>query len=70
MRFIFEDNSGGSYSYDVYDYPPNEVGVVRPYEINTSKIRSRLEIKKVSVILLYGNNKATEVLDEVIVEEE
>ena len=68
VRFIFEDNVGGSYSYDVYDYPPNEAGFVIPYEINTSKIRQGLEIKKVSVMLLYGNNKATEILDEVIVE--
>ena len=65
VRFIFEDNLGRSYSYDVYD-PPNDAGIAKIYEISSedSGINDFSTIQKVSVRFLYGNKKTTGILDE------
>jgi len=66
VRFIFEDNSGNSYSKDFYNHPPNEVGIIRTYRIDLNDLDIELgDLQKVSLSLLYGKDKATEVLDEV-----
>jgi len=64
VRFIFENDKGSSYSYDSLD-APNEAGVFKPYEINSTDIGISGNISKISLMLLYGNNKPTSVLDEV-----
>ena len=65
IRFIFEDNSGNFHSYDIYDNPPNNAGIIESYNITSenSGITDFSKIEKISVRLLYGNDKATEVLD-------
>ncbi len=66
VRFIFEDNLGNTYSYDVYENLPNNAGIAEVYEINAedSGIDDFSTIQKVSVRFLYGNKKATGILDE------
>ena len=65
VRFIFE-GKGISNSYNNYTGPPNNAGVIEVYELSKEDIGMEIsEIKKISLIFLYGNNKATEVLDEI-----
>ena len=70
LRFNFKDNQGNSYSYDDYQNPPNNAGQIYSYEINLEEIEISAwgNINKISVHFLYGNNKATDVLDEIIFE--
>jgi hypothetical protein len=66
VRFIFEDNLGGSHSIDFYENPPNDAGIIQEYTIEASSIgvSNLSEIKKVSLSLLYEENQATGILDE------
>ena len=65
VRFIFE-GKGISNSYDDYNTIPNNAGIIEVYTLTSEDIGMEIsEIKKISLMLLYGNNKATEILDEV-----
>ena len=66
VRFIFENDHGGSDTYDDYITPPNNAGVIESYYINSTEAGINFsQTTKISLMLLYGNNKATKVLDEV-----
>lgn len=65
VRFIFE-GKGISNSYDNYENLPNSAGVIEVYELTSEDIGMEIsEIKRISLMLLYGNKKATEILDEI-----
>ena len=66
VRFIFEDDKGNIYSYDDYENPPNEAGIVKQYSLTLEdiKVTDFSDIKKISVSFLYGENEATGILDE------
>jgi len=63
-RFIFE-GEGISYSYDDVVNPPNDVGIVEVYDVNAGYIglSDFSDIQKISIRLLYGNKRATNILD-------
>jgi flagellin-like protein len=70
IRFNFEDNQGNSYSYDTYSFPPIRAGFTYSYEValSDSKASSWNDLTKISIMLIYGQNKVTEVLDEIFIE--
>jgi len=66
VRFIFENDHGGSDTYEDYETIPNNAGIIESYYINSTEIGINFsQTTKISLMLLYGNDKATEVLDEI-----
>lgn len=65
IQFLFYSSSGNSYSYNSND-PPNDPGIIKQYEITNSDINMNdfSTIEKVSISLIYRNNKITRILDE------
>jgi len=70
LRFNFEDNQGNSHSYDTQDTLPDMVGFIYSYDISQDNagVSNWNDVKKISVRLLYGQNKATDVLDKIEIE--
>ena len=65
VRFIFE-GKGISNTYDDYDNPPNNAGIIESYVLSKEDIGMEFsKVTKISLILLYGNKKPTKVLDEI-----
>lgn len=65
VRFIIEDNNGKSYAHDDLNHPPNNIANIEFYDIDLDNlgITSANDITKISLMLLYGNNNPTKVLD-------
>jgi flagellin-like protein len=70
IRFNFKDNKGNSYSHDVYSAPPVMTGFTYPYKISLeeSGAQSWNSIEEISIMLIYGQEKVTRILDEIIIE--
>ena len=64
VRFLFE-GEGRSYSYDILE-GPNDAGIVTIYEVSSSElaIEDFSSIESVQVMLLYGEDLPTRVLDD------
>lgn len=58
VLFIFEDNKGSSYSFEVYD-GPNDAGMIKTYNISNVDIgiENFDNIKKIKVSLIVGKSK-------------
>ena len=65
VRFLISDKNGKSYTYDDLDHPPNDISNIEYYDIELINlgIDSYNDISKISLMLLYGNNNPTKILD-------
>lgn len=66
VRFTFETSDGASYSKSFYENPPNDPKI-RIYLIKNTEIAGISSFQNVTAVhlkLIYGNNKATDSLDE------